>query len=55
MNKEIFAILAVIIALGVFVQAGGSEEGSSSLRIVNIVNFIRQCEPRIKWITEDVL
>lgn len=24
-------------------------------RIVNIVNFIRQCEPRIDWITEDVL
>jgi hypothetical protein len=27
----------------------------SSPRIVNIVNFIRQCEPRIEWITEDVL
>ena len=26
-----------------------------SRRIVNIVNFIRQCEPRIDWITEDVL
>ena len=24
-------------------------------KIVNIVNFIRQCEPRIDWITEDVL
>ncbi len=24
-------------------------------RIINIVNFIRQCEPRIDWITEDVL
>ena len=28
---------------------------SSSPRIVNIINFIRQCEPRIDWITEDVL
>lgn len=26
-----------------------------SPRIVNIINFIRQCEPRIEWITEDVL
>jgi hypothetical protein len=22
---------------------------------VNIINFIRQCEPRIDWITEEVL
>lgn len=27
----------------------------ASPRIVNIVNFIRQCEPRIDWITPDVL
>ena len=27
----------------------------ASPRIVNIVNFIRLCEPRIDWITEDVL
>jgi hypothetical protein len=26
-----------------------------SPRTVNIINFIRQCEPRIDWITEDVL
>lgn len=26
-----------------------------SPKIVNIINFIRQCEPRIDWITEDVL
>ena len=26
-----------------------------SPRIVNIVNFIRQCEPRVDWITEEVL
>jgi hypothetical protein len=33
------------------------EDGApgSSPRIVNIINFIRQCEPRIDWITEDVL
>ena len=28
---------------------------NQSPRIVNIVNFIRQCEPRIDWITEEVL
>ena len=30
-------------------------DASRSPRIVNIINFIRQCEPRIEWITEDVL
>jgi len=30
-------------------------EDERSPRIVNIINFIRQCEPRIDWITEDVL
>ncbi len=30
-------------------------EPDNSPRIINIVNFIRQCEPRIEWITEDVL
>jgi hypothetical protein len=24
-------------------------------KIINIINFVRQCEPRIDWITEDVL
>lgn len=28
---------------------------AASPRIVNIINFVRQCEPRIEWITEDVL
>jgi len=27
----------------------------NSPRIINIINFVRQCEPRIDWITEDVL
>ena len=31
------------------------DASSSSPRIVNIINFIRQCEPRIDWITEEVL
>jgi len=33
---------------------GAGTEGDKP-KIVNIVNFIRQCEPRIDWITEDVL
>jgi hypothetical protein len=32
-----------------------ADAACSSPRIVNIINFIRQCEPRIDWITEDVL
>ena len=34
---------------------GKNDTQSTSPRIVNVVNFIRQCEPRIDWITEDVL
>ncbi len=30
-------------------------EPGHSPRVVNIINFIRQCEPRIDWITEEVL
>jgi len=36
-------------------MAKGADAANSSPRIVNIINFIRQCEPRIDWITEDVL
>jgi len=36
-------------------RAKEADAASSSPRIVNIINFIRQCEPRIDWITEDVL
>jgi len=32
-----------------------ADTAGRSPRIVNIINFIRQCEPRIEWITEDVL
>lgn len=36
-------------------ESKGRNPESYSPKIVNIVNFIRQCEPRIDWITEDVL
>ncbi len=51
-------ILLLLLMFGHHVNAGGAEATdtrSSSPRIVNIINFIRQCEPRIDWITEDVL
>jgi len=35
--------------------AQAADPPDHSPRIVNIINFIRQCEPRIDWITEDVL
>lgn len=35
--------------------AAQTQPKNTSPRIVNIVNFVRQCEPRIDWITEDVL
>lgn len=45
----------ILAITGLFSQAGGADAGGRSPRIVNIINFIRQCEPRIESITEDVL
>jgi len=52
-----FIIYLVIICDGRGKPGQAKEIGarSNSPRIVNIINFIRQCEPRIDWITEDVL
>jgi len=44
--------LTITGEIGLAKEAGAP---SGSPRIVNIINFIRQCEPRIDWITEDVL
>ncbi len=48
-----------MMALGSSAQTGArsgkADTDTDSPRIVNIINFIRQCEPRIEWITEDVL
>jgi hypothetical protein len=61
MIKETTMTLRIILC-GLFLtipgeicQAKEANAPSSSPRIVNIINFIRQCEPRIDWITEDVL
>lgn len=45
--------LALTTAFSAAQQTPSSE--AASPRIVNIVNFVRQCEPRIEWITQDVL
>jgi hypothetical protein len=53
--------LTLVMCVFLFALTGclstASQDGirGRSPRIVNIVNFIRQCEPRIDWITEDVL
>lgn len=54
MNKLIMAILCVLV-LPVVMSANEQFGEQKSPRIINIVNFIRQCEPRIEGITEDVL
>ena len=51
MKKQTLLILIAVIAL----QACTTVSVKDSPKIVNIVNFIRQCEPRIDWITEEVL
>jgi hypothetical protein len=50
------------VLCGLFLTAAGGirpakaeDAQKRSPRIVNIINFIRQCEPRIDWITEEVL
>ncbi len=44
-----------LVMAGASCRADQTEATARAPRIVNIVNFIRQCEPRIDWITEDVL
>ena len=56
-NQTIFLhglFLLLTVACGACTP-GETGVASGSPRIVNIINFIRQCEPRIEWITEDVL
>jgi hypothetical protein len=48
-------VLLITAITGEICRAQETGAASRSPRIVNIINFIRQCEPRIEWITEDVL
>jgi len=52
--RIILCCLFLTVPGGIF-HAEEANAPSRSPRIVNIINFIRQCEPRIEWITEDVL
>lgn len=48
--------LLLILLLGSSLAHGEKAENQKrSPRLVNIINFVRQCEPRIDWITEEVL
>jgi len=59
-NKLILPVACLLFSLGSSCKKGTSDQVTADTdggkpKIVNIVNFIRQCEPRIDWITEDVL
>ena len=47
--------ILILIMTAEICPANQPKAEAKSPRIVNIINFIRQCEPRIDWITEDVL
>ncbi|MEE4117250.1 MAG: hypothetical protein V2I37_13845 [Marinilabiliaceae bacterium] len=53
----IIAIALILLAISSCSQSGKETElsGRDVPGIVNIINFVRQCEPRIDWITEEVL
>lgn len=53
-RKTILCAMLLALTGGIF-WAAKDEAGGKPPRIVNIINFIRQCEPRIESITEDVL
>ena len=55
MKPRILLCGLILFITGEICRAQEADIRSSSPRIVNIINFIRQCEPRIEWITEDVL
>ncbi|MBN1223061.1 MAG: hypothetical protein JXB23_07410 [Candidatus Aminicenantes bacterium] len=55
LKKTLCGLLLTITLTGELGLAEAVGTASRSPRIVNIINFIRQCEPRIEWITEDVL
>jgi hypothetical protein len=55
LRNILYGLLLIISITGEISLAKEENTASRSPRIVNIINFIRQCEPRIEWITEDVL
>ncbi len=55
LRNNLCGLLLIITIAGKISLAKEAGAASRSPRIVNIINFIRQCEPRMEWITEDVL
>lgn len=55
LRNILYSLLLIITITGEISLAQEAGTANRSPRIVNIINFIRQCEPRIEWITEDVL
>jgi len=56
--KSRFILCGLLLIMAISGATSMAEEAGAarnSPRIVNIINFIRQCEPRIERITEDVL
>jgi len=54
-RQGIFLCVLLLAVTGAACPAKEADTSGGSPRIVNIINFIRQCEPRIDWITEEVL
>ena len=55
MKLRIILCCLFLTITGEICRAKEALAAGGSPRIVNIINFIRQCEPRIDWITEEVL
>ena len=55
LRNILYSLLLIITITGEISLSKEAGTANRSPRIVNIINFIRQCEPRIDWITEDVL
>lgn len=54
--KKIWSwLLLILIFSGSLAHGEKAENQKRSPCLVNIINFVRQCEPRIDWITEEAL
>ncbi|MGB9906229.1 MAG: hypothetical protein ACPLRR_02445 [Candidatus Saccharicenans sp.] len=52
---EVFALLSLIMSCSGAADSGKADLEGRTPRLVNIINFVRECEPRVDWITADVL
>lgn len=54
-GRNLFVFIIFLMGLNLVVYSQKPLSQKSSPRIVNIINFVRKCEPRVDWITEEVL